>query len=82
MNPEEMKLPESDMSVAESMKVTLGKEWVIDNPWIRAKLSGDVLIAIYASQMKHLAERSRLESQLKGVEANFFGEVAQIVSKR
>ena len=82
MNQREMKLPELESSVFTS-KVSLHREWVMDPPpWIVQKLRPIVLENIYKIKMKHLAELSKIEVQIKEVEAKMFSEIAKTMTQK
>ncbi len=82
MNHREMKLPELESSVFAS-NVFLHREWVMDPPpWIVQKLRPVLLENIYRIKMKHLAELSKIEVQIKEVEARMFSEIAKSMSRK
>lgn len=88
MDTKKVKLPNSesvftvDLALAEILRHP-SKAWVIDPvPWIRDKLSPDVLVKIEATKMGHLSELAKIEAKTKEVEAKMYSDMATLLNKK
>jgi len=79
MSPKEMQLQQLEAQELIS-GIAIKKEWVID-PAFLTRIKPELAIGIAKIRFSYLAEATKIEAEMKGLEAKMYGEMAQLLAK-
>ena len=79
MANQDIKLPALERAEFVS-RAFISPEWVID-PAFLTRLKEDIAVRIVGLRMRHLAERMRLEAQIRESEARMFDDMSEMLGK-